>query len=112
MFNTTPHIYNDNVIIKKLITSKAYQTLTDPTSIDDKSSDKGLKFQAIMAIIKESKKIAESKLYNKLITLQHIEDKKLSALVSYKRALNNQSYIKSGGRDKDRLYPLYKFSKN
>ena len=65
-----------------------------------------------MAIIKESKKIAEGKLFNKLKTLQHIEDKKLSALVSYKRSIHNQSYIKSGGRDKDRLYPLYKFSKN
>ena len=41
---------------------------------------------------------------------QYQEDKKLSALVSYKRAVHNNNYIKSGGRDKDRLYPLYKFS--
>ena len=89
---------------------KVYKTLTDPVSIDDKSSDKGQKFTQIMNIIKNARGKAEAQLFEKLKTLQHIEDKKLSALVSYKRAVHNNNYIKSGGRDKDRLYPLYKFS--
>ena len=57
------------------------------------------------------KKIAEAKLLKKLATLQHKDDKKLSAMVSYKRSLYNKRLIKGGIRDKDALYPLYQFSK-
>ena len=112
-YDMLQELYRNTGVNKQLldfINSPVYKTLTDPTSIDDKSSDKGQKFTQIMNIIKNAKGKAEAQLYEKLKTLQHIEDKKLSALVSYKRAINNNNYIKSGGRDKDRLYPLYKFS--
>ena len=64
-----------------------------------------------MIIVNHHKKIAEGKLLQKLETLQHIKDKKLSALVSYKRSLHNKRIIKAGIRDKNALYPLYQFSK-
>ena len=53
----------------------------------------------------------ETKLLEKLATLQHKDDKKLSAMVSYKRSLYNKKLIQSGIRDKNALYPLYQFSK-
>jgi hypothetical protein len=112
-YDMLQELYRDTKVNKQLldfINSPIYKTLTDPVSIDDKSSDKGQKFKRILDIIKNARKTAEGQLFKKLKTLQHIEDKKLSALVSYKRAVHNINYIKSGGRDKDRLYPLFKFS--
>ena len=112
-YDMLQEFYRNTGVNKQLldfINSPVYKTLTDPTTIDDKSSDKGQKFTQIMNIIKNARGKAEAQLFAKLKTLQHIEDKKLSALVSYKRAVHNNNYIKSGGRDKDRLYPLYKFS--
>ena len=63
----------------------------------------------IFSGLKTRAKIRQAQLDVETLQLD-IEDKKLSALVSYKRAVHNNNYIKSGGRDKDRLYPLYKFS--
>ena len=100
-----------NKTLLKFINSAAYKKLTDPISIDERSGDKGTKYAEILKRVNQHKKIAEGKLLEKLATLQHKEDKKLSALVSYKRSIHNKKVIKSGIRDKNATYPLYQFSK-
>ena len=114
LYDMLQELYRDtnvNAAILKLINSPKYKKLSDPISIGSRTDDKGEKFRQIMIIVKHHKKIAEAKLLQKLATLQHKDDKKLSALVSYKRSLHNKKLIQAGIRDKNALYPLYQFSK-